>query len=209
LAYHQFTLQRLTREFQLDVQEQNGLFAPHPPVPVSDWLRATLSRMMPLALAFGTEKARSEGIIAPVLTEVREALDRAISIYSGAEFNVDAAAGLRGACDFLIGLSRLQFGVQAPLIAVVEAKNENFQKGFVQCLAELVAVQRFNAEEGKPISRVYGAVTTGSNWRFLELEGCRATIDETDYHISQVEQIVGVLVGMLRPGLAARLVERA
>jgi hypothetical protein len=202
LAYHQFTLLQVTRRFQLVIQERPRLFAHYAPIEASEWLRTALDRMMPLALDFGTEKARSEFIIAPLLGEARELLDRAVSIYSGAELNVDPSAGLQGSCDYLIGLSRLRLEVEAPLIAVVVAKNENFQEGFAQCLAELVAVQRFNAADGRTVPRLYGAVTTGNNWRFLQLEGNSATIDETDYHINQVERILGVLVGVLREGLA-------
>jgi hypothetical protein len=38
---------------------------------------------LPLALATGSEKARSELIIAPVLLEVRKILQRQISLFSG------------------------------------------------------------------------------------------------------------------------------
>jgi hypothetical protein len=55
-----------------------------------------------MAIAVGTEKARSELLISPVLVEVREILNRTISIFSGTDFTVDDTVGLNGICDFLI-----------------------------------------------------------------------------------------------------------
>jgi hypothetical protein len=41
---------------------------------------------------------------------------------------------------------------------------------------------------------IYGAVTSGTNWRFLRLQGQTIEIDEAEYFINQVEQILGVLL---------------
>ena len=45
---------------------------------------------------------------------------------------------------------------------------------------------------------VYGVVTTGSAWKFLRLTGTSVMVDTTEYHISQVERIVGILVAMMK-----------
>lgn len=37
--------------------------------------------------------------------------------------------GLRGVCDFLLSVSPLQWALEAPVVAVVEAKNENMKPG--------------------------------------------------------------------------------
>ena len=81
----------------------------------------------------------------------------------------------------------------APACVLVEAMNENIIAGIPQCLAEMVAAQRFNRREGIEVSRVYGAVTSGFLWRFLTLEGTRAGVDDVEYPIQQPEKLFGIL----------------
>jgi len=108
---------------------------------VSALLRDYLRDAAPLALAFSTEKARSEMIIALILLEVRRQRKGEVSLFSGADFNVDPERGLVGFCDYLLSLSREQLSVEAPVVAVVEAKNENLRLGTPQCIAEMVAAR--------------------------------------------------------------------
>lgn len=180
------------------------MFADAPSAVVSAWLTETLEYQLPLALEISTEKARSELIIMPVLVEVRRQLNDQISLFSGVEFNVDAESGLKGVCDFLLSLSPLQLAVEAPIVALVEAKNENVPKGIAQCLAEMVAAQQFNREQENAIPTIYGVVTTGSLWKFLRLEGTIALVDETEHHISKPEKIVGILLAMIREAIKIR-----
>src|SRR5438132_13525220 len=198
IAYNDFTLEALKRQFELRTEEGGDLFGLVTPVPISDLLRETLHESVPLALDISTEKARSELIIAPVLMETRRQFGRRVSLFSGVEFNVDLEQGLRGVCDFLLSLSPEQLAVEGPVVAVVEAKNENIKQGIVQCVAEMVASQRFNRERENPIQSVFGAVTTGSSWKFLRLTDSVVAVDRIEYHISHVERIVGILVTMLR-----------
>ena len=59
-----------------------------------------LSRNVPLAVAIGTEKAKSEMIVVNVLIELREQFEQRISLFSGIDFSVDIESGLTGVCDF-------------------------------------------------------------------------------------------------------------
>jgi hypothetical protein len=198
MAYNEFTLDGMIRLFGLRVVSQPEAFVEAASVTLSWLLRETLAESVPLALEVSTEKARSEFIIAPVLAEVRRQLGGQISLFSGIDFTVDAEAGLRGVCDFLFSLSPLQLSVQAPVVAVVEAKNENIKAGIGQCVAEMLAAQRFNASRAAALPAIYGVVTTGSNWKFLRLTDTTVTVDQAEYTITQPEQIVGLLVAMLR-----------
>ncbi len=198
MPYNTFTLEQLKREFSLKVVEATGVFARVEPVEVSPQLRDALAEGAPLAFAISTEKARSEFIIAPVLMEVRRQRKGALGLFSGTEFTVDAERGLTGFCDFLLSRSPEQFTIEAPVVAIVEAKNESLRGGVAQCIAELVAAQMFNAARGTEAGAVYGAVTTGTNWMFLQLDERRVTIDLTEYFLREVERIVGILVAMTR-----------
>ncbi|RRR67173.1 MAG: hypothetical protein EI684_19405 [Candidatus Viridilinea halotolerans] len=193
MAYSDFTLQEAVRRFQLHLHEAHDLFAPVVELEPSPLLRATLAEQIPLALAIQTEKARSELIIVPILVEMRRHLERSISLFSGIEFNVDPAQGLNGICDYIISQSHEQFYIQAPVMAVVEAKNENIKAGLGQCAAALVAAQRFNERENTGITRVYGVVTTGNIWRFLKLDGTLLYVDQVEYYVDRVGAILAIL----------------
>src|SRR5712691_11911419 len=177
MAYNDFTLEKLKQQFGLHLQVEVTTVVSASPVALSELLRHTLAENVPVALDISTEKARSEFIIAPVLMEVRRQLDYRISLFSGVEFNVDVDQGLRGVCDFLLSLSPEQLAIEAPVVTVVEAKNENVKQGIVECVAEMVAAQRFNQDRENSIESVFGAVTTGSIWKFLRLSGTVASVD--------------------------------
>lgn len=203
MPYSEFTIDGVKTRFGLTIAEAPTLFADCPPVPPGRLLTETLAETLPLAVAVSTEKARSEFVVAPVLLEARRRAGRAVSLFSGVEFAVDAERGLTGTCDFLLSLSPEQLTVEAPAVAVVEAKNDNLKSGLGQCLAEMVAARLFNERKGQHLPRVYGVVTTGSLWKFLALGADGVLLDPTEYHISDPGRVLGILVGMLRPTAGA------
>lgn len=169
-----------------------------PPAVIPVWLRETLGRQTETALRSGSEKARSEYLIAPILMAVYEQSRDRANLFSGVEFSVNKKRGLSGFCDFIFTLAPRKITIQAPIISVVEAKKEDIPKGIPQCFAELVAAQIFNDAEGRPIETLYGIVTTGEVWKFLRLRGTEATIDTDDYFLNEPEKIVGIILSMLR-----------
>jgi hypothetical protein len=200
MAYSDFTLRKVKQSFGLTSVE-GGRFLPEvEPIAPSAILAGLLADTVPWAIAVGTEKAKSELIIAPALLEVKRLLNRQISVFSGTDFTVDIAAGLNGVCDFLISRSPEQFEIEAPAVVLVEAKRDNINSGLGQCIAEMVAAQRFNEINNNSIPIIYGSVTTGTAWRFMKLEGQIVTIDVRDYPFPPVETILSMLVWMVREG---------
>jgi hypothetical protein len=200
MPYSQFTIEKVKRDLKLTIVEGVRFFPDEiASVTLSSRLKVVLEDLS-WAVAVGTEKARSEVIINPVLLEVRRIFNREISVFSGEQFDVDIDAGLNGVCDFLISRSPEQLTVEAPAIVVVEAKKADLKLGLGQCIAEMVAMQRFNETSGQPIKVVYGCVTSGTQWRFLKLERQVVTIDLNDYPLPPVEQIISFLVWMVKEG---------
>jgi len=200
MAYSDFTLRKVKQDFGLTTVE-GGRFLPEiDPIAPSPILAGLLEDTIPWAIAVGTEKAKSEVIIAPALLEVKRLLNRQVSVFSGTNFTVDIATGLNGVCDFLISRSPEQFEIEAPAVMLVEAKRDNINSGLGQCIAEMVAAQRFNETNNNSISTIYGSVTSGTAWRFLKLEGQTVTIDVRDYPFPPVEIILGMLVWMVQNG---------
>ena len=198
MAYSNFTLETVREAFDIEEVDIAGLFSDSEPLAPSELLTAVLARNVPLATAIGTEKAKSEMIVADVLVELREQLNLSISLFSGIDFNIDNESGLIGVCDFLISLSPVQFVLEAPVIVLVEAKKDDLEVGLGQCVAEMIAAQYFNAEKGNDIPRIYGAITSGREWRFLKLEGKKLYIDMAVYPIAQCDKILGILAGMVK-----------
>ena len=197
MAYSSFTLSQVSRTFQLETIRRRGIFADIEPVAPSEHLTAALERKLPFALAMGTEKAKSELIVADILVELCLHFADRVSLFSGIDFNVDATNGLTGVCDFLVSLSPQAFEVEAPAIILVEAKRDSLTDGLGQCVAEMVAAQRFNADAGNDIPCVYGATTSGTEWLFLKLAGKTLSIDMTVYQLVQCDKILGILASMV------------
>jgi hypothetical protein len=194
MAYSDFTLAKVRESFSLILEEDRNLFSNLDAVAPSSLLQSILDEYLSLAIAINTEKSRSEFIIAPVLAEVRKLSNHQISLFSGKEFNVDSAKGLTGFCDFILSYSKKQLYISAPVIAVVEAKNENIIGGMGQCIAEMVAAQMFNQQSENAIETIYGAVTSGTNWRFLTLEQNTVYIDNVEYYIKEIGKILAILL---------------
>ena len=197
MPYSKFTLEEVLTKFNLTLVENLGKFNNLPDVAPSKLLEETLEDNIPLAVAIGTEKARSELIVSPILVAVRKHLNKQISLFSGMEFNVNIELGLTGFCDFIISRSNLQTIIQAPVVTLVEAKNNNIKSGFGQCLAEMVAAQIFNQNRGNQIPQIYGAITTGTAWQFLELEGQNVVLDLEEYSLKNLPKLLGVLIGFV------------
>lgn len=194
MIYSDFDLRTAVDTFALIMEREIDLFATVEPIAPSAALQGYLDEFAPIALGIGTEKARSELLIAPILVEVRRRSRPPMNFLPGVALDVDRSRGLTGFCDFLITRSAGYFYLRAPLVAVVEAKREDIIAGLGQCVAEMVAIRLFNERESSPTPVVYGCVTSGSVWRFLKLEGPTITIDRPEYYIRDTAKLLGNLV---------------
>ena len=194
MAYSDFIIDQVQELFEISLIVNQSLFNDLAGVLPSDRLRLDLDENLSLTIAINSEKARSEFLIAPVLAEVRRCLNYECSLFSGTEFSVEPEQGLRGYCDFILSAGTEQYFISAPIVTIVEAKNENISAGLGQCIAEMVAAQRFNIKKNHPIDSIYGVVTTGTNWRFLRLRERTVVIDSVEYYINQVDKILAILL---------------
>lgn len=198
MAYSDFNLSRVAERFGLAIAERD-LYRDTPELAASPLLQGVLDRYRPLARAIGTEKARSEFLIAPILAEVRYRLDDQVSLFSGIDLPAAPEQGLNGVCDFLFSRSPQQLFLTRPIIAVVEAKNENLATGFGQCIAEMIGARIFNQNKQVTEPVMFGVVTTGTLWRFLRMEADIVEMDDPEYPVEQTNKILGILHAMLGP----------
>lgn len=195
MPYRSFTYRSVRERLGIDFQQTSGQFATLSQLRPSEWLTQTLTRTRPLVTGRISDKGRAELLTAPVLVEVREQLDRRVALFSGIKFDVDRQAGLCGACDFLLSRDPLLLDVGHPAVVVTGAVREDLNGSTPPCIAVMRAAQRFNTSRDGNTS-IYGAVTSGSWWRFLQLDGDTVTIDLREYPITELPLILGILVHM-------------
>ena len=179
MSFQQFTFPQVQHDLGLTLHDAD-LFADTPRAVVREEFAAFLRDDAALAVAISTEKAKSEFIIAPVLLELRRTMRKQFFLFSGVEWVADASRGLNGYCDFILTKGKSQHVLSAPFVAIVEAKNDLFRTGFGQCIAAMVGAQVCNQQAGVAQPRIYGVVTFGTAWKFLQLEGAALTIDVQD-----------------------------
>jgi hypothetical protein len=80
--------------------------------------------------------------------------------------------------------------INTPLLAVVEAKKQDFDEGWGQCLAEMIACQKINQDDS---ITVYCIVSTGIFWEFSKLEENSFTKHPLSYSISDPQKVFGNL----------------
>ena len=195
MAYSDFSATDLIRKFGLKFQATE-LFTHTPEVPPSEWLTEALRKGR--EQGFASEKSRSERLVTPILLELSDRNDHSFSIYSGMNLDIDEAAGLKGECDFIFSLSRVQDFVSAPIFCLTEAKKQDLEQGTVQCIAQLLGARKLNELEGNaPLPALFGCSTTGVEWRFLKLTDTVVTLDEDRYLITDLGKLLGVLQQIL------------
>lgn len=197
MAYSDFTLKNVVKDFGVKLIEDNDVFGTIEPIEISDYLRETLDDNVPLALSINTEKARSELIIINVFLEIKKKYKKKVSLFSGVKFDVDSEKNLTGFCDFIISDSPEQLFISAPIVTIVEAKNENIIGGLGQCIAEMIGATIFNERENNQVLNIYGIVTSGSSWKFLKMNNSVVFVDIREYHIENIEKIIGIISAMV------------
>lgn len=196
MAYNTFTLNSVKDQFKLKIKDAPFCETLLPAEP-SPEMASILAEWFPVAQAARTEKALSELLVSPILLEARKLANRQVQLFSGEEFEVDRDRGLNGFCDFLFSRSDSRLTIDAPVLMIVEAKRGELESGLGQCVAEMVAAQIYNQQQEQPISVIYGSVTSGKLWQFLQLEANTVTVDLTTYPAMPVQKVLGILKWML------------
>ncbi len=196
MEYSDFSLEMAVGRLDLTLSDRLDLFSCVNALEISSFLQTALERWAPRAWEVNTEKARSELIISPILMEATYLTSGRLGVFSGVSLDVDRERGLFGRCDFLVARKAGPFLLGSPLLAVVEAKNEDIPGNLGQCVAEMVAARVLNERKGNPTPVVHGAVTTGSEWLFLRLDGDVVTFDSRDRTLDDVGKILAYLAAI-------------
>jgi len=181
---------------EYDIRYEESAFIKRNPVQPTKQFREEIDFTIKNLDAFSSEAARCELIILPLLREAYKNFYSRFSLWVQRPINYDAA--LNGTPDYIIS-KRSNLGktvLEYPLLIVAEAKKNDFEQGWAQCLAELVAAQKINEHAGvsakPPIkSHVYGIVTDGKYWEFGALEGNIFTKNSKGFSIDDLPELFG------------------
>ena len=188
MGYSKFKkIKDVIKKFNLDMSSVR-LFETVDLVEPSEWLNESLKRGRTALLT--NEKAKAERIISPILTEVFEPYKNKISFFSGEPINISAKDNLAGECDFFFSLHPPKLYIDAPIISLAEAKDEDMDWGIAQCAAQMYGAKLFNENENKPMPFIYGCATDGIEWHFLRLENDIYYVDNKIY--TDLREILGV-----------------
>ncbi len=149
-----------------------------------------------------SEGARCEAIIFPVLREVYKGYAEDYALWIKKSIAYDDV--LSGTPDYFVS-TRSELGklvVGTPLIMLVEAKKNDFEIGWGQCLAELVAAQKINEDPEHP---VYGIVSDGTLWQIGHLVGETFTQNRTSFSVDNLPALFGAIDSVFKAASTDRL----
>ena len=189
-SYRYYKLSDLKAIFQIGQRFSQDMLLPFQNVEPSDLLQKLLKRNLQIPMK--NEKAKSEFLVAPILTEVWET-NQNFKPLSGLTFNVESSKGLKGVCDFFFLSKPDTADLESPVVCIFEAKDDNIENWYGQCGAEMLASRIFNEREGNNIKIIHGAVTNGFTWQFLKLEDQTLSIDSQRYGTANLPQLLGAI----------------
>ena len=179
---------QVVSEFRIVYTESD--FIIEKPVQVDDYFRAELNLILQEGAVDISEYAICEKFIYPVLKEVWKSYREQLLLWSHPALTYDQA--LSGVPDYVVAqrspLGRVVF--EKPYCIVVEAKQDDFEGGWGQCLAEMIAVQKINE---LPEQVVFGIVSNGKLWEFGHLKGATFTKHVKTYLLSDLDALIAAL----------------
>ncbi|KAF0241400.1 MAG: hypothetical protein FD167_4013 [bacterium] len=190
------TISQVQKEFGVKYQEENFIqsqpFEPHESFLID--LQFNLENMD----VYTSEASRTEIVISPILREVYKKYYEKYSFWI--QKTITYSDKLSGTPDYLIA-TKSSLGktvLETPLIVIVEAKKNDFEQGWGQCLAELVAAQKIN---GNNLLPVYGVVTDGELWKFGKLIDTTFIKNIKGYTVTALSELFGAIDFILQAAI--------
>ncbi|HEY9689559.1 MAG TPA: hypothetical protein V6D46_06155 [Coleofasciculaceae cyanobacterium] len=150
-------------------------------------LKSRISESLP-RISLNSEMARREFLIAPVLIEVLHYTEATLNV----EYPIAVSPQLKGSLDYLLE-TQTRF-------LVIEAKNEDLERGFLQLAIEMIALDRWLESDALLF---YGAISTGTIWQFGLFDRTNSQViqDLNLYRVpADLEALLPILVGILSDG---------
>ncbi|MDY6782164.1 MAG: hypothetical protein SW833_06360 [Cyanobacteriota bacterium] len=153
---------------------------------ISEYFREDLEIVMQDGVPNASEFSICENLIYPVIKEVWKAYRTHFVLWGHKSLTYDET--LSGFPEYILAkrspLGKIVF--EKPYFLLVEAKQDKFEEGWAQCLAEMIAAQRLNEELEVTI---FGIVANGDRWQFGKLEADVFTRNKIYYTIQEIDKL--------------------
>lgn len=185
------------KSFPLSYQEKD--FIHNIRFECDEYFVSRLNTVIQEGIVFNSEYAICENIISPILTEVWRGYIQSFLIWSHQPLNYDE--NLSGVPDYVVAQRspRGKVVLEKPYVIVVEAKKDNFEEGWGQCLAEMLAAQKLNND---PSKKLFGMVSNGKLWEFGVLQEEMFTKNRKYYVLENLEELMGAVNFLFAESLA-------
>jgi len=182
------TIGEVLKEFVITYNEEN--FIQEIPFPISDYFKQDLEIVMTDGVVDCSEYAICENLIYPILKEIWKNYKEYFVIWSHYSLKYDEK--LNGFPEYILAkrspLGKLVF--DKPYFVVIEAKKDDFEQGWSQCLVEMITAQKLNSELEVII---FGIVSNGKNWEFGKLAQNKFTRNQKIYSIQQLDELFAAI----------------
>ncbi|MGF1524588.1 MAG: hypothetical protein ACFBSF_19870 [Leptolyngbyaceae cyanobacterium] len=153
---------------------------------LSTYFREDLLAFLQDGVVDNSEYAICENLIAPILKEVWKSYRQRFLLWSHESFRYDNV--LAGVPDYILAarspLGKVVMG--QPYLLIVEAKQDNFDEGWGQCIAAMIAAQKLNQDESQT---VFGIVSNGDIWEFGNLTSDKFTKNRIVYLLQDLDHL--------------------
>lgn len=174
----------VVKEFQINYRE--SAYIVETEIDINEYFKDDLAIVIREGIVDNSEYAICENMIYPILKEVWKSYKDKFVLWSHQPLIYDEK--LSGIPDYILAkrspLGKVVF--DQPYFVVVEAKKDNFQEEWGQCLAEMIAIQKLNHN---PEQTIFGIVSNGEIWEFGKLRLDIFTKNITFYTIQNLEQL--------------------
>jgi hypothetical protein len=155
------------------------------PVKPSAFFQERLKRLEELFNLEGYEESKK--LLIDAICEEAISITKHLKIWKGAQLESDVAAGY---VDYLIA-ERKRY-LDLPLLCIIEAKRDDFEKGLAQCLVEMQACQWQNRQADRQID-ILGITTNGTAWQFYKLVVTGEVYESSVYSVGDMNFLLGRL----------------
>jgi hypothetical protein len=155
-----------------------------PPRTPSEVLQENLRRLESFDLR-SSEQAKML-LIDALLAEIVPSHPR-MKVWKAAALATDTLVGV---ADYLLAPNRAY--LETPLLCVVEAKRDDFDRGAAQCIAEMVACRWLNPRE-RHAGDVFGIVSNGQVWQFFRLTTSGQLLESPPLSAARLPDLLGAL----------------
>jgi hypothetical protein len=174
-------------EFGIAYTEQNFIQILNVEVP--EYFEAEIELTLTEGVYKNSEYAICETLIYPILREIWKLYKADLLLWSHQPLNYDQ--NLCGIPDYMVA-RRSPMGkifLEKPFLIIVEAKKDNFEEGWAQCISEMIAAQKINQTS----TSIFGIVSTGMIWEFGILNANNFTKEIVIYTIQNLKLLFAAI----------------